>query len=207
MVLDVIFRAHGEVLPTDHSYALYTALAQRLPDFQDPRCVWRFAPITGRPVGHGLLRLDRGSTLRLRLPERDVPRVVVLAGHSLDVAGQPIGLSRPRVAALEPAAVLRAWLVTFRRHLGVDEFLEMVRRQLDQLHIRGEPYVPLHGVGRCRGQPQRRFIRVRGHTLVGYTLIVSGLRPDDSLRLQEFGLGGRTRWGCGFFVPYRDGGD
>jgi len=30
------------------------------------------------------------------------------------------------------------------------------------------------------------------------------LSADDSIRLQEHGLGGRTRMGCGFFLPTGD---
>jgi hypothetical protein len=31
----------------------------------------------------------------------------------------------------------------------------------------------------------------------------SGLSAEDSLRLQEVGIGGRRHMGCGVFVPFR----
>jgi len=39
--------------------------------------------------------------------------------------------------------------------------------------------------------------------VVGYAVVVRGLDPEGSLRLQERGLGGRRRFGCGLMVPAR----
>ena len=39
--------------------------------------------------------------------------------------------------------------------------------------------------------------------IVGYSLVVEGLSAVESMLLQERGLGGRTRMGCGFFMPLR----
>jgi CRISPR-associated protein Cas6 len=36
--------------------------------------------------------------------------------------------------------------------------------------------------------------------VVGYALRVNGLTEEGSIRLQEEGLGGRRRMGCGIFV-------
>jgi len=33
--------------------------------------------------------------------------------------------------------------------------------------------------------------------------MVQGLDADESLKLQEHGIGGRRRFGCGIFVPVR----
>lgn len=203
MYFDLVFKVQGELLPTDHAYPLYAALSRRLPQFHDPRTGWRFAPITGEAVGHGRLRLNRLSVLRVRLPETDIRHVLPLAGQTLDVAGHLIRLGTPRIGCLRPAPELRAWLVTFRNNLTLDHFLATAAEQLQQLGVQGEPQVPVHTTGRYRGQPQRRVIRIKGRTIVGYTLVVSGLPDADSLRLQEHGLGGRTRLGCGFFVPVR----
>ncbi len=49
----------------------------------------------------------------------------------------------------------------------------------------------------------RRTIRIRKAEVVGYALLVEGLSVEDSLRLQQYGLGGRRRMGCGVFVPAR----
>ena len=66
------------------------------------------------------------------------------------------------------------------------------------------PGIPLTEKGPKAGEPRRRIVHIKGKKIVGYPLIVQGLTADESIRLQEQGLGGRTRIGCGFFVPYRE---
>jgi CRISPR-associated protein Cas6 len=46
-------------------------------------------------------------------------------------------------------------------------------------------------------------IRISKQKIIGYAMVVSELTADESIRLQEVGLGGRTRMGCGFFLPVR----
>jgi CRISPR-associated protein Cas6 len=45
-------------------------------------------------------------------------------------------------------------------------------------------------------------LRIQGRRIVGYALRVVGLTDEDSVRLQEEGLGGRRRMGCGVLVPF-----
>jgi Cas6 Crispr len=48
-----------------------------------------------------------------------------------------------------------------------------------------------------------RVVRIKDKTVVGYGVRVAGLNVEESLRLQEHGLGGRRKLGCGVFVPVR----
>jgi CRISPR-associated protein Cas6 len=203
MLFDVVFPVQGKYLPTDHAYPLYAALSRCIPEFHNPHGSWRFAPITGQPVGGGLLELQRQSVLRVRLPEQDISRVVHLGGKHLDIHGYRALLGSPHVECISPASELRAWLVTFRNNVEPEAFLATAMEQLRARNIQGEPHIPLATSGPYRGQPQRRIIRIKGRSIVGYTLVVQGLSDADSLRLQEEGLGGRTHLGCGFFVPIR----
>jgi CRISPR-associated protein Cas6 len=43
-------------------------------------------------------------------------------------------------------------------------------------------------------------MRIHGKTIVGFTVLVQGLTAGESIQLQEEGLGGRGKMGCGFFV-------
>ena len=65
--------------------------------------------------------------------------------------------------------------------------------------------MPVHLDGERAGEAKRRVVRVKGVAIVGYALIVAGLSAADSVTLQESGLGGRTRFGCGFFVALKGG--
>ncbi len=46
------------------------------------------------------------------------------------------------------------------------------------------------------------MFRIKDKHVVAHTLLVSELTAEETIRLQEEGLGGRRKLGCGVFVPY-----
>jgi len=203
VTLELVFPAAGTALPTDHAYLLYAALSGVVPRFHAADTPLRFAPVTGVGVADGTLRLTEHSVLRVRLPDDAVRVALPLAGKRLVVGDAGVRLGVPAVRTLEPAASLYARLVTFKNADTPERFLATARAKLAALGVSGEPQSPLHLDGERAGQPRRRVVRVKGIAIVGYALIVAGLSAADSVTLQETGLGGRTRMGCGFFVPLR----
>jgi CRISPR-associated protein Cas6 len=202
--VDLLFPARGETMATDHAYSLYAALSSVVPDFHRPDGGLRFLSLGGIPEMPGRLRLTDRSRLRVRLPEDQIRLVLPLAGKRLDIAGEPIRLGVPAVTTLVPAPTLTSRLVTFKHADSPERFLETARMKLTEIGIEGEPAIPLIMNGPRAGEPRRRVVRVKGKAILGYALVVSGLSAEHSLRLQEFGLGGRTRIGCGFFLPARE---
>lgn len=207
MTLDLVFPAAGDDLPTDHAYRLYGALSATVPGFHQPGGP-RFLPIGGEPARPGRLRLTPRSRLRVRVDADRIREVLPLAGKRLDVAGCGVRLGVPEVHAIEPAAVLACRVATVKLAAGgVPDAAGCVaswRRSLERLGIAGEVGIPPHRGGDWVGQPVRRVVRVKGKAIVGYAVVVSGLSAEDSVRLQELGLGGRTRLGCGFFLPVKE---
>lgn len=214
MVIDLFFPILGDTLPADHAYPLYAALSGVVPAFHDPAAGVRFAPIGGPPFDRGRLQLTPRSRLRVRLPQERIGDVLPLAGQRLEVGGHAVRLGVPFVAALEPAATLWARLVVIKcsargdkgknlRYTEVGPFLAAARARLTALGIKGELTVPVKSAGPRAGEPLRRVVRVKGRAIIGFGMLVAGLTADESLRLQAHGLGGRTRLGCGFFVPVR----
>ena len=204
MTVDLLFPAAGGDVPTDHAYPLLAALSAVVPGFHAAGGP-RFAPLTGDPAGPGRLRLGPGSRLRVRVPDGGVRGVLPLAGRRLDVFGCGVRLGAPAAAAVVPAAAVAARLVTFKHAADPERFLATARTKLAELGVAGEPAIPLIVAGPRAGEPRRRVVRVKGRAVVGYALVVSGLSPADAVRLQDLGLGGRTRLGCGFFLPVKEG--
>jgi CRISPR-associated protein Cas6 len=203
MQIDVSFPVRGGPLPIDHAYPLYAALAKVVPGFHDPGEPFAFAPITGSREGPGRLGLHDRSRLRVRLPGERIAAVLPLAGRDLLLGGDRIHLGVPTVAPLRPAPLLAAGVVTYKNATDPARFLEQTRRRLDEMGVAGEAGVPLVEKGPRAGEPRRRILRVKGRKIIGFALRVGGLTAEESVRLQELGLGGRRRMGCGFFVPYR----
>lgn len=186
-MLEVAFPLAGSTLPTDHGYALFGACSRVLgPSLHAARWL-ALGPVRGERAGR-LLRLTEASALRLRCPAERLPDVLPLAGRVLELDGHRVTVGTPTVAALAPAPRLRARLVTIKGFLEPEPFLEAVRRQLGVA-----PAKVVLG--------PRRVVRVARDTVVGYGLELCGLAPDDSRHLLAEGIGGRRRFGCGFFFP------
>ncbi len=195
--IEVDFPVQGNAIPLDHGYALYAALS-RLPGVgrwlhgTDKVAIHS---IRGDYAGKGLLKLSAKSRLRLRLPHRCLSRILPLAGKRVIVDDHffhPVRIGVPQTTLLRPAAALYAHMVTTRNGQDEHRFDTEIRRQLATLDIAGKP---------TRGK--RRVLRIKGKAVVGHSLLVSELTAEESIRLQEVGLGGRRKMGCGVFIPWR----
>jgi len=203
--IELHFPVLGEALPVDHAYGLYAALSRLIPALHNGQAPGlAIAPVAGTYAGGGLLSLSgQRSRLRLRLPDERIGLALPLAGKALEIAGHRVRLGVPTVRALIPAASLSARLVTVKGFTEPGPFLDAVRRQLAEAGVTAEPAIPLILAGERAGQPRRRILRIRDRRIVGFALHLTALSAADSLLLQERGLGGRRRLGCGFFSPMR----
>jgi CRISPR-associated protein Cas6 len=202
-VIDLSFVLVGTTIPLDHGYALFSALCGVVPALHSNRRVG-VHPIRGRQAAPGVVSLTESSRLKLRLPSEEIAAYLALAGSALDPDGHRLRVGIPRVEPLIPAANLAARLVTIRHALDADALLAAARRDLAALGTAAAlSLVPSTRAGR-EGEPLRRVIRIKDKRVVGYAVRVFGLTAEESLRLQEAGLGGRRRFGCGVFTPLEE---
>ncbi len=147
--------------------------------------------------------MNEVSRWRVRLPSDQIGEVLPLSGRTLMVGDHPIHLGVPTVTPLRPTPLLAAKVVTYKHAIDPNRFLDVTQQRLNAMSIQGEPGIPLIERGERAGQPRRQILRIKGRKVIGSALQVAGLTAEESLRLQEQGLGGRCRMGCGFFVPYQ----
>lgn len=178
-------------IPVHHQYELLAGLSRVVPELHASTSVG-VHPIRGSVVEPGFLELEPASAVTLRAPAELIPNLLPLGGKKLDIAGCPIRLGVPQVFALSPAERLWAHLVIIKGYMEVPQFEAAVRRKLDTLTVRDSVRME---VG------PRRVIRIRGQTIVGFGLRLGGLSADESIRVQQNGLGGRRHFGCGLFHP------
>jgi CRISPR-associated protein Cas6 len=123
--------------------------------------------------------------------------VYPLAGRRLNLKENHIRLYAPQVLMLQPFPKLVARIVVISKYLEPEPFLEAAIAQLVHLGITGDISI----ASNLSGGLARRVIRIKERVNVGFGVEISGLNPEDSLRLQQHGLGGKHRMGCGIFVP------
>ena len=204
--LDVLFRVIGPEVPADHGYALFSALSRILETEEDQ---WMHGnphiglhTIRGAPLGNGRRLIGPNARLGLRLPSDLLPRSLKLAGKSIDLDGCKLRIGISQTRALPPVATLHCRIVTTRNGQEPARFDAEIARQLAVLGIRGKVFRSPENAGRTDGRdPSRRIFRVKDKRIVGYSVLTTELTSEESIRLQERGLGGRRRMGCGVFLP------
>lgn len=199
LYIELSFSIIGQSLPADHGYGLYSAIAHLAPQVHEREGL-SIMTIAGIPDRQGKIFLTERSHLRMRLPYDCVPMVYHLAGKQLSIGSHSIRLGIPQIFMLRPADRLRSRIVTIKNHQEPESFLAAAQLQLANLGIVGEAIVPLDVEGKC----DRKTIKIKTYSVVGFGLEVSGLSEEDSIKLQILGLGGKHRMGCGVFVPMKE---
>ncbi|MEM6353664.1 MAG: type I-MYXAN CRISPR-associated protein Cas6/Cmx6 [Cyanobacteria bacterium P01_D01_bin.14] len=196
--IDVCFKVVGTSFPADNGYGLYSALLRHCPSLRENDSI-NIQTIAGQPDGKGKITLQEYSCLRIRLPSNadSLPAILPLAGQTLRVGNHEIKLGFPQVLPLKPASSLQARLVTIKGYTEPEPFLDAVDRQIQVLGIHALVGIPANELG----EPKRLTIKIKRYSVVGFSVVVRELSPEDSLLLQVRGLGGKRRMGCGVFVP------
>jgi CRISPR-associated protein Cas6 len=193
--VDLAFAVIGQQpLRSDHGYALYGALSRALPELHLANGIGIHPIRGGQQIGDRRIRLTTSSRLVLRVNTVALGELLSLTGKELDVDGTKLRVGVPQVWPLMPASALRSRLVTTRNCQDLARFEAEFRRQLDTLHVSNACIITI---------AKRRTLRIKDKEVVGYEVILEGLTVNESLNIQEEGLGGRRHMGCGVFVALR----
>lgn len=190
--VDLCFKVMGARLPVDHGFALYGALSRMLPSVHEEEGLG-IRLIRGRYVGEGMLDIAPHSDLVLRLPVGRIRSFLGLAGKTLNIQGCRVSVGVPATRALIPAPVLHSPLATTRNGHDQARFEAEMRHQMEEIGAHGQL-----SIGR------RRTFAVHGKQVVGYSVLLSELTAGESIAVQERGLGGRRKMGCGFFEAWKE---
>lgn len=206
-IIDLSFPVHGTEVWADQNHRLLAALTQKVKEVHQ---LENFAVNTimgiPNPDKKGVIKLTPESRLVLRLSVEAIQYVHPLVGQTLNLGGYSIQLGNPTLETLKPTDTLKARVVTIKGYTEPAPFLEAADRQLQALGIQASVGIPANK----NGEPKRLTLKItkdlkgekKSFTIVGFSVVVSHLTPDDSLKLQAHGLGGKRRLGAGvFFDP------
>jgi CRISPR-associated protein Cas6 len=209
--IELSFPLRGTPLPQDHGYQMYRAVADIVPWVAEPgQMNLAIVPIQGSAHG-GFLHLTSVSRLAFRLNADDVDKLRPLSDQSLVVGAALLRVGRPTEFLLRPVPGLASQFVAAERCRYSDEVLGWLKAEFLTLDIRAVPTLRLkrgrQGANsaeqsrRSFSCPYERHRRQIGdNSVVGWEVQVFGLAPDESLRLQERGVGPGRRYGCGVFM-------
>lgn len=201
-IVDLAFAIECHHLPVDHAHALSQALLQALPwlETEDQAGIHL---IHGAESGHGwqrpgdgeqqLLHLSRRTRLVLRLPQARVHDAEKMSGLTLKVGGYAMGIGIARVRPLSPLNTLFARYVVAREQEDELQFLQQATNELALMGI---------VVRKLLCGKSHRF-SLPGETVFTRRLMVAELRVEDSVKLQQRGLGPGRKLGWGLFLPHK----
>ncbi len=189
--VDVAFALKGGTIPADHGWRLFRLLAERL-DWLEAETRAGVHPIRGARSGSGAAELYVGGRgrLMLRLPGDRAGQASALSGSRLDL-GDGIELGAAQLRPLFAHVTLYSPFVS----VGADEESAFQRALGGELQQAGIDCKVICG--------RARRARADGREISGFSVMLHALSPEHSLRMQEAGLGGQRKLGCGIFVPHR----
>ena len=187
--VDVAFSLRGGSIPADHGWRLFRLLAERL-DWLAAEPNAGVHPIRGSRAVAGRIYLGVRARLMLRLPRERAEQSFALAGARFDL-GDGVEVGSARLRQLFAHGTLYSQFVT----TGTP----------DEAAFHRDVSAKLRGAGiECKvicGRERRA--QTQGAEIVGYSLMLHELSPEQSLRMQAAGLGGQRKLGCGIFVPHK----
>lgn len=201
-VVDLVFGLNCRSLPVDHVYALSQAVQVSLPWLVDePEAGLHAVNVATSGNGwlrpedpNALLHLSKRTRLELRVPAHRVSDARMLEGTVLDVAGNVMEVKSATERPLTAITTLFSRAVATDQDTEAEEqVLDWVYAQLQALDIK--PRKMMCGTEHFISTPSAR-IRTR-------SLMIAGLEVDESLRLQQKGIGPYRHLGCGLFIPHK----
>ncbi|MDJ0957115.1 MAG: type I-MYXAN CRISPR-associated protein Cas6/Cmx6 [Arenicellales bacterium] len=201
-VIDVAFRIRCPCLPVDHAYDLFQAVAEKLPWIANEDLAGIHS-IRSADSGNGWYRpeqedgsymqLSKRVRLILRVPATRLDQCSVLCGETLNVSDQQITVNNYKVRRINPTPTLFARGVLTDTGESENTFVERAHESLKKMNIKAPKILP----GR------KHQIKLPGGHLVTRSLLLADVTVEDSVKLQERGLGENRKFGCGLFIPHK----
>jgi CRISPR-associated protein Cas6 len=199
-VFDLVFRLQGSRLEIDHAYAL----AEALRDWLEPEICSRIGVLGVHMAGSGNgwnrpeqidteMPLSRRARLAIRIHRDDQAEVARISEKCLQIGAQQLQIGSSSVRKLSSHGNLYARAICCDAEQTEPEFLAEVAAALQRLDIDVSRMI----CGRC-GE-----VRCAEGSLFTRALLVADLKPEESVILQQQGLGEGRLLGCGLFVPHK----
>ena len=199
-VFDLLFRLRGASLEIDHAYALSEALQSHL----DAGTCHKIGVHGVRMADSGngwnrpeqidaMLPLSRRARLVIRVHRDDVDEVTRITNKTLQIGSQQLEVGESSMRKLSTISTLYARAVCCDRDQSEDEFLARVAEMLSAMNIKVSKMI-------CGKTGE---IRTAGENIFTRALLVADLDPEESVTLQQLGIGEEQMLGCGLFVPHK----
>ena len=201
-IVDLAFAITCPRLPIEHAHELSTALMEALPWLEEDEDAGIHL-IHGAESGNGwyrpedpvqqVLHLSRRARMRIRIANRRIEDAQALTGKTLDISGHELVVGKSAVQMLSTLPTQFSRYVICPEDDSEEVFLDFIHAGLLEMEIDCRKI--LCGKTHVINMPDRPvFTR---------SVMLADLEPEESVRLQQRGLGDGRKFGCGLFSPHK----
>ena len=198
-VVDLLFSIRCKSLPVDHGHILAQAIVQCLPWIaSEPQVAVHKIHVAESSHGwqrpeDDLLLPSRRTKLVLRMPSHRLDDCRALVDQTLDIDGHGLKVEASKPRQLSKLTTIFARYIETSDDEDDDEFMRRMQTLLKKQKIVAKKMMSGRVVkhGTAEG------------ALTTRKLMLSGLSVEDSLYLQQWGLGDKMLMGIGIFLPHK----
>lgn len=199
-VFDVAFRLAGSLLAVDHAQPLAHAVCAKLAAHTHSQIGIHQVRVAEsgngwqRPsTGEERLHLSRRTKLVVRVNQEVYEDVLRLCDSELEIDGQRLKVGASTVRKLSALTTLFSHGIACDEAQAENEFLADMASALQAMEIKVKKMIcgMTHSIRSDKGLVFTR------------ALMVADLTPEESVLLQQRGIGSDRLIGCGLFVPHR----
>ena len=199
-VVDLSYRIECKQIPGCHAWALSQAMYEALPWIKEDESIG-IHQIHGATSGNGwerpaddeLIHLSKRTRMTLRVPLERVDDAAELVGKTLDIMGYPVIVGKMTKKEINPLSTIFSRYVMVPEGMSEDQFLYWVVDQLKDYGVAARKML-------C-GKDHR--LDINGKVIETRSLMIADLDKEDSVILQENGIGPGRHLGCGIFLPHK----
>lgn len=201
-IVDLSFKLECKSLPLDHAWSLSNALIEIAPWLLETKNT-AIQQIHGAESANGwmrpdnpeneILHLSRRARFSLRLHRDNLDKANDIVGAQLDVDGHALKINDFKQQLLIPQSTIFSRYVLTSVDLSEDDFLSQIAPEIQSLGI---------NIKKMMGGRQHTISTPKG-PLATRSLMLSDLEKEESIALQQNGVGDKQLLGMGIFLPHK----
>ena len=198
-MIDVAFKIQCKTLPYDHACDLSKAITSKMPWLLKDKLIG-IHTLHGPESGNGWVRsekeeifLSKRTRLILRISRSDANKAKELEGENINVLGNNIKIGKSNIKTFLIVRDLISRCVLCDKEQDEEDFLLDIKKELF-----------MHGVPIKKAIcGKAKSITINGENRFTRSLMIADLSKENSILLQDIGIGDGRIFGCGIFLPHK----
>nr|AAY89971.1 hypothetical protein LA3189 [uncultured bacterium BAC13K9BAC] len=196
---ELSFSVNCRELPYDHAYELSSEILNLVPQIKNDNRN-SIQTLHGPMSGNGWVRpdsenipLSKRAKLIMRINKNQIDNIKDIEGKEIMLFGNSLKIGVSKVKNFLIVKDLFCRFVISDNKISEDDFLEKIQMELRNFNVNIKKAL----CGRSM------TINFGQKTVYTRSLMIADLSKEESLKLQEEGVGEKKLYGCGIFLPHK----